>query len=494
MTDLLRGLFAAALLAAPGLTLAQEALPSQPMTAEATPSQAPCGNSASPETDAQLPAITVSSVEPRMLTDRVIASGLVAAVEEVQVQPLIEGQPINELLADVGHNVVEGQVLARLSTSTIELQLSQLTANRASVTAQIAQAEASLVQATTNAEEAERVASRAAELAAAGTVSRAQAEQTQAGATSARAAVRVAEQGVASAQAQLALVEAQIDNAELQLSRAEVKAPVSGLVIAREAQLGAIASAAGGAMFTIVRDNALEMRAKVSEQDLLRLKPGQVASLVARKGAEPVAGRIHLVEPSIDLQTRLGTARIEILDSSQVVTGMFLIAEVTLAEEEMLAVPVTAVGTGAEGATVMRVCDGIVERVSVSLGIRDRGLIGITEGLSEGDLVVTKAAAFVRGGERINPVPAQVEDEPAAASHAETDGTEPGSREPAPTLDEDAPPVPAEAAPAAEAAPQAAPQDQGNAPVASEAPPDPATLSTEAAGFDTASAQAAEGG
>lgn len=36
-----------------------------------------------------LPAITVAEVAPRLLRDRVIASGLVAAVERVHVQPLV---------------------------------------------------------------------------------------------------------------------------------------------------------------------------------------------------------------------------------------------------------------------------------------------------------------------------------------------------------------------------------------------------------------------
>jgi HlyD family secretion protein len=50
--------------------------------------------------------------------------------------------------------------------------------------------------------------------------------------------------------------------------------------------------------------------------------------------------------------------------------------------------------------------DGVVEQVPVTTGIRDGGLVGITGGLAPGDLVVTKAAAFVRDGDRINPVPA----------------------------------------------------------------------------------------
>lgn len=402
MTPLLRALLAATALLAPGLAQAQ----AEQHAAESAP-----------VAEAGLPAITVSTVAPLLLTDRVIASGLVDAVEQVQVQPLVEGQPIDALLADVGDEVAEGQVLARLSTSSLELQLSQLAANRASAEAAIAQAEANVIQANANAAEAERQAARNAELVEAGSVPQAQADQTAAAAEAARAGANVAEQGVASARAQLELVDAQIANARLQLSRTEVKAPVAGLVVDRNAQVGAIASAAGEAMFTIVRDNAMEMRADVAEQDLLRLAPGQVAHLSALEGTAPIEGEVRLVEPTIDPVSRLGTARIQIAEPDRVVKGMFLNAEIIVAEEEQLSVPVTAVGSGPEGSTVMRVQDGVVERVSVTLGIRDGGRIGVTDGLAEGDLVVTKAGAFVRPGDHINPVPAESQ----AAAQAPTE-------------------------------------------------------------------------
>jgi HlyD family secretion protein len=35
-------------------------------------------------------------------------------------------------------------------------------------------------------------------------------------------------------------------------------------------------------------------------------------------------------------------------------------------------------------------------------------MVEITEGLAEGDLVVAKAGAFVRSGDRVNPVPASL--------------------------------------------------------------------------------------
>jgi multidrug efflux pump subunit AcrA (membrane-fusion protein) len=59
------------------------------------------------------------------MSDRVITSGLVTAVEEVQVAPLIEGQPLEALMADVGDMVTKDQVLAVLSRSTLELQATE---------------------------------------------------------------------------------------------------------------------------------------------------------------------------------------------------------------------------------------------------------------------------------------------------------------------------------------------------------------------------------
>jgi HlyD family secretion protein len=86
-------------------------------------------------------------------------------------------------------------------------------------------------------------------------------------------------------------------------------------------------------------------------------------------------------------------------------TGMFMDAEVLVAERETLSVPVTAVGASDSGATLMRVKDGLVERVPVELGIRDGAFVEVLSGVAAGDLIVTKAAAFVRDGDRINPVP-----------------------------------------------------------------------------------------
>lgn len=358
---------------------------------------------------ASLPAITVSEVTARRLTDRIIASGLVAAVEEVQVAPLVEGQPLDQLLADVGDVVTEGQVLAVLSKTTLDLQKTEAVASLAAAKSAIAQAQAQVVEANAASDEAQRVADRTAKLREGGTAPQAQADTARANAISANARVMVATQGLEAARAQLALAEARLQNVELMLSRTEVKAPVAGRIVARNAKIGAIATAAGQPMFVITRDAALELRADVAETDLLRLAAGQKATLRAVGMTDVLTGTVRLVEPAIDPVTRLGRARIAVDSAGDALrTGMFVEAEILTAERDGLAIPVTAVGSSPDGATVMRVKDGVVERVAVKTGIRDGGMVEIIEGLAEGDTVVTKAGAFVRAGDRINPVPAKV--------------------------------------------------------------------------------------
>jgi len=353
-----------------------------------------------------LPAITVSVVEQRVLRDRAIVTGLIGPVESVQVAPLIEGQPIEALLADVGDIVTEGQTLAILSKTTLELQKSQLAASLAQARAIIAQAEAQMLEARTAADEAQRVNERTASLRRQGSASQAAADTANSNAISATARVTVAVQSLEGARAQATFVAAQTDNIDLQLRRTEVKSPVNGEITQRNAVVGSIASAAGGPMFKLIRDGALEMDADVAEVDMMRVAKGQKVLLSLVGTDAPLTGTVRLVEPTIDPTTRLGRARIKLDEPVKVRSGMFVDAEVMVSERETLAVPVTAVGRTSQGASVKRVQDGLVTQVPVKTGIRDSGWVEILSGLEAGDTIVTKAGAFVRDGDRINPVPA----------------------------------------------------------------------------------------
>ncbi len=351
-----------------------------------------------------LPAITVTTVASFVMQDRVLASGLIGPVERVQVPPLIEGQPIETLEVDVGDMVSEGQILARLSKTSLDLQESQFVASRASARATIAQAEASKIDAEATAAEASRVAERTAKLRQQGSATQAAQDTAQAASISAAARVAVAVQTLEAARAQLSLAEAQLDNIELQLARTEIRSPVAGEVLERNALVGSIATAAGDPMFVIMKDGALEVRADLAEADLLKVAKGQKAEFRFGDKGAVFTGTVRLVEPDIDLTTRQGSARISLDTPDALRSGMFMNAEIIVAERETTAVPLTAISSTPEGVRVMRVKDGNVEAVIVTTGIRQGNLVEIVDGLTQGDQVVKKAGAFVRPGDVIKPI------------------------------------------------------------------------------------------
>jgi HlyD family secretion protein len=380
--------------------IATASLAALPVHAADAPAEAPAAAQI-------LPAIGVVAVVEATLKDRVVASGTVKPAETVLVQPQVEGQATEELFVDVGDRVEKGQVMARLSDSQLTLQRSQLVASLSAAEASVAQARAQIAEAEASRAEAVRARDRARTLKAQGNIAQAALDDVESQALIADTRVNAAQQGLAAAEAQIGLIHAQIADVDLSISRTEIRAPVAGLVAERNARIGAIASATGGtAMFTLIRDGALELYADVVEADLLRLAPGQPAQVRMAGVATPITGTVRLVEPTVDASTRLGRVRVALDDPTQVRDGMFGEAEIIVAERAGNAVPVTAVA--ADG-SVLRVKDGVVERVPVTAGIRDGALVEIREGLGQGDLLVARAGAFVREGDRINPVVAAVE-------------------------------------------------------------------------------------
>ena len=359
---------------------------------------------AQPAAKPTLPAIVVTKAVEKLMTERVRASGTIRAVNEVFVQPQVEGLSIRELKADVGDRVEADAVLATLSDDSLLLSKSQLQATKAKAEAGVAQVKAQLAEAVANADEARRQANRAKSLSAKGTIASAQADQLEAAATGAEARVNSTRQAIEVSQADLKVIDAQIADIDLKLARTNVKAPVGGIVSVRNAKVGAIASGAGQPMFTIEQDGDLELVADISESDILSLKAGQKAMISLAGAAKEISGTVRLVSPTIDSTTRLGTVHIAIDDDAQARSGMFASAAIVTAEEKGVALPMTAVTSGDGESSVRKVEKDIVKLVTVKTGIQDGDMVQITEGLKAGEDVVAKAGAYVRDGDRIAPV------------------------------------------------------------------------------------------
>ncbi|TCR91889.1 HlyD family secretion protein [Rhizobium sp. BK376] len=359
-----------------------------------------------------LPAIVVTKAETRMLTDKVVATGTVKAVEEVYIQPQVDGLSIRTLNADVGDRVTADSTLATLNDDALVLQKSQMAATNAKGEATLAQLHAQLVEAQANAAETEQQRARAVAMGAKGTVSTSQVEQANASAAANNARVVSAQQAIIVAEADLKVTATQIADIDLKLARTGVKTPVSGTVASRNARVGAIANGSGDPLFTIIRDSDVELIADVSEVDIVKIVPGQKATIALSGSRDKLTGSVRLVSPTVDSTTRLGAVHISIDDDSKARAGMYGSAEIIIRETQGVALPLTAVNSDEDGSSVRKVQNGIVKFANVETGIQDGAYVQIVNGLNAGEEVVAKAGAYVRDGDHITPV----HDMPAATN------------------------------------------------------------------------------
>jgi len=358
-------------------------------------------------TEIKLPSIVVTEAIEKPLVDRVIATGTIRPVEEVYVQPLVDALSIKTLNADVGDEVKADSVLATLNDDALLLQKSQLQANKAKAKAAVAQYQAQVIEAQANVADTTRQRDRLQKLSQSGTGTVSQLEQATAAVEVAQARLNAAKQAVTVGESDIKVVDAQIDDIDLKLARTGVKAPVPGVISVRNAKVGAIASGTGNPLFTIIKDGAIELVADLSETDIQKIKTGQKAMVTVAGGKVKIEGKVRLVSPTVDPVTRLGAVHIVIDDESGARAGMYGSAEIVIAEAKALALPLSAVTTGRTGSTARKVEDNVVKQVKIETGIQDGGFVQVVSGLTAGDLVVAKAGAFVRDGDKIAPVPAE---------------------------------------------------------------------------------------
>jgi len=358
----------------------------------------------------QAPKVSVVKAKRRDVTARVIVSGTLVPREEVYVLPEIDGLVIDDILAEEGDRVRAGQVLARLSRSTLDVQLAQNTANLARNAAAIAQAKAQITEAEANQIQAASALERAAKLKTSGITTLDTFEQRQAASRSGAAKLQAAKDGLAAAEADKKLTEAQRDELEIKLARTDIKAPRAGLISRRNAKLGSVASMAGDPLFKIIADGAVELEAEAAEAELPRIKAGQTASVTAPGGDQVLAGTVRLVSPEVDKASRLGHVRITLPADAPLAVGSFARGLVEIGRHTGVTLPVQAVIHTKDGAQAQVVKDGRIETRAIRLGLVGEGFAEIVSGIQEGETVVARAGTFVRDGDMVTPVPEATEE------------------------------------------------------------------------------------
>lgn len=346
-------------------------------------------------------SITVVEVRRETFTSTLTVSGSLVAREEVVIGAELDIAAIREILVDEGDQVTKGQVLARLTSDNAHAALAVNTAQIERSDALIAQAESAIREAETGLLLAGKTHDRARMLVKSGTASLDILEQRQAAAEMARARLDAARHARSLAWAERSLAQAQRRDLMIRLNRSEVRAPASGVVMQRLAQIGLLVTGDSGPLFRLIKDGAIELDALVPMSDLARLESDFPAEVTVAGEVLPVAGKVRLVSIRVDVASRMGNVRITLESTGIKPIGSFARAKIHLRRPDSLVLPLSAVLSGPEGLYVQVVRNGIVESRPVVLGDRTANAVRIESGIAEGEHVILTAGAWVRAGERV---------------------------------------------------------------------------------------------
>ena len=336
------------------------------------------GGSKQPQaaTAGQVPSVTVV-VPGRSQVGRVVtASGPLGARRDQPVGIAGSGGRVIRVLVDAGSWVRAGQVLAVIDRSV--------------QTEQAAQQAAQIEAAKANAALAQSDYDRAIALQGRGFISKAEIEAKKAARDAAFAQVRVA-------QAQLGATRAQI-------GQLNVTAPSSGLVLARNVELGQIVSPGSGALFRLAEGGDMEMKAQLAQQDLAYVRVGMPAQVTPIGSGASIAGTVWQVAPVIDPQSRLGMVRISVPYSGAIRPGGYAEAKISSGTTSAPLLPQSAVLSDDKGNYVYIVNGkNEVERRDIKIGTVDDNGVTIASGLQGNEPVVLSAGPFLNPGQKVNP-------------------------------------------------------------------------------------------
>jgi membrane fusion protein (multidrug efflux system) len=305
-------------------------------------------------TSYNIEAIEGYRVKPMPLAETVTASGTILPAEETALHPEASGRVISFNLPE-GKTVSKGALLLKLFDEDLQTQVRKLEL-------QLKQAEI----------------------------------------TEQRLGDLLKVKGVSQQEYDLAALQVQTLRSEIELVRinirkTEIRAPYDGVIGLRKVSPGAYVTPAD-VIATIRATNSLKLDFAIPEKYSSLLRPGQKITFTVEGQSTPYSAVVLATEQSIATDTRNLRIRAEVQGrQSGLLPGAF--AEVALnmsSKTNALLVPSQSLVPQARDKRVYVSRNGVAGFVPVKTGVRQAGMVEITEGLQEGDTIATTGILFLR--------------------------------------------------------------------------------------------------
>jgi RND family efflux transporter MFP subunit len=343
-----------------------------------------------------MPACTSKSAAEKGATrppPQVIVAPVIVRDVPVEVRAPVDLRPLEQadvgaktlgyldaVLVDRGDKIKRGQILALVRPSDLPDQL-------AMARGALAQTQSQAALARTNLDRANALAPQAV-------VSQQELQQ--------------AESQMTSAEAAQAAAQAQISALAVRLGETRIQSPLTGVVVQRRLDPGALVGPpGGGAIVTVARTDVLRVFIGVNERDLHGLTVGKEAhvELDAMPG-KSYAGKVVRLAPTLDPGTRTLDAEVQLANpTGELRPGMYGRGAIVVeTHPKAVVVPVGAV-MFAEGKSYVFVLDGeVVHRKAITTGVDGGDWFEVLSGVPGGQTVVTAGTEGLAEGMRVRPV------------------------------------------------------------------------------------------
>jgi RND family efflux transporter MFP subunit len=378
---------------------------------------------------AEIPSATVVAVTRGTIAHTLKLAGQFQPYQVVDVHAKVSGY-IKHIYVDIGDKVQAGQTLAVLEVPELNAQLkgtvSQFGRSKDEITR--AQHEVARAESEHSAVHADYLRLLQASTAQPGLIAQQELDNAQSKDLSTSAQIDAAKASLSGARQGADVADADRERVQDLNDYTHVTAPLSGIIVWRYADTGALIQAG-----TASETQSLPL-VKLSQSSLLRLRlpvPEDAVSYI-HEGAEvnvtvdaihrTLVGKVVRFTRDVSLATGTMETEVDVENSDLSLTpGMY--ANTTLELErrnKVLLIPVQAVIRNGNQASVLMVdSGGRVQARNVALGMQGTMLVEVKSGLNEGDKVITGGQSNYQPGEVVTP---KLEDLPTADVSQEQSG------------------------------------------------------------------------
>lgn len=334
--------------------------------------------------------VSTEVVSLREVAETVSVFGQVVAGRQsdvaTRVVGVVEGSDFR-----VGDTVKAGDIIFRLDTERLDIELDQ-------ARAELAIAEAGVVVAEARVERTRKALERTRTLVANATVSQAQLDDRNGEYAEALGSLQQAEARITAAKAGLSAATYNAENAI-------IRAPFDGAILEVTAEVGEFVSA-GAVVVRLLDSGSLEVEANVPSRFIGALQSDQTVTARTDAGGE-LTMELRAILPTEFSSTRTRPVRFSISsDKTEIAVGQTVTLDVPVSRpEEVLIVPKDAVVQSGGGWQVFVNDGGTAAPRRVEIGRSIGNAFEVLGGLELGDEVVVRGNERLRPGQEIAPTP-----------------------------------------------------------------------------------------